>query len=151
MNDLQQQLHAQIGVTQYSQWLLVDQAMVDRFADATLDHQFIHVDPQRAAATPFGGTIAHGFLTLSLLPHLCESLPSAPASQGGGMNVNYGFDRLRFVRPVRTGSRVRLASTLAAVEEKRPGQFQQTQDVVIEIEGEEKPALIAAWITQFIP
>ena len=149
MTGLSQQLQAEIGVTRHSEWLLIDQAMVDRFADATFDHQFIHIDPERAAATPFGGTIAHGFLTLSLLPHLCETLMDTPSAQNGGVGVNYGFDRLRFVHPVRTGSRIRVASTLASVEEKRPGQFQQMHDVAVEIEGEERPALIATWITQF--
>jgi len=150
MTGLSQQLQAEIGVTRHSEWLTIDQAMVDRFADATFDHQFIHVDPERAAATPFGGTIAHGFLTLSLLPHLCETLMETPSAQSGGVGVNYGFDRLRFVNPVRTGSRIRLASTLTSVEEKRPGQFQQTHDVTVEIEGGERPALIATWITQLI-
>jgi acyl dehydratase len=141
-------LSATIGDVRLSDWLLVDQAMIDRFADATLDRQFIHVDPVRAAATPFGGTIAHGFLTLSLLSHLAESIaqPEWPPLK---MGVNYGLDRVRFVHPVRSGSRIRAASTLVAIEEKSPGLFQQTNDMTVEIEGEEKPALVATWIIRF--
>ena len=130
-----------------SDWVLVDQAMIDRFAEATGDHQFIHVDPARAAMTPFGGTIAHGFLLLSLLPRLQATMPRPPL-EGVRMQVNYGFERVRFVTPVRSGSRVRAHSTLASVEQKRPGQLQQLAEVTLEIEGVEKPALTAAWLGQ---
>jgi acyl dehydratase len=141
-------LQAQIGQTHFSDWLLVDQETIDRFADATGDHQFIHVDPERAARTPFGGTIAHGFLLLSLLPKLQASLGRLRPAEVR-MGVNYGFERVRFVAPVRSGSQIRLASTLTSVEEKRPGQFQQQSEVVLELQGSEKPALTAVWITQF--
>jgi acyl dehydratase len=138
---------AQTGQTYYSDWLLVDQATIDRFAAATGDHQFIHVDPEAAARTPFGGTVAHGFLTLSLLSRLHAGFPRP---EGLKMGINYGFDRVRFVTPVRSGSRVRAVSKVTAVEEKRPGQYQQTREVSVEIEGADKPALTATWITQFI-
>jgi len=139
----------QIGQTFRSEWLLVDQPMIDRFADATGDHQFIHIDPVRAAATPFGGTVAHGFLLLSLLPHLQDKTAQPPIA-GLKMGINYGFERVRFVNPVRSGSRIRGAFTLAAIEEKRPGQYQQQTGVAVEIEGIDKPALTAVWIGQFL-
>ncbi len=148
MSDVLDRLRAGIGTSRVSDWLEVDQPLIDRFADATLDHQFIHVDPVRAAETPFGGTVAHGLLTLSMLPHLMSSIAQAdrpPARMG----VNYGFDRVRFVHPVRSGSRIRASATLAALEEITPGQFQQTHDIAVEIEGENKPALVATWITRF--
>src|SRR2546425_13066277 len=100
-----------------------DQSVSDRLADATFDHQFIHIDPVRAAKTLFGGTVAHGALTLSLLPMLL-ALFEEPTWTGGGILVNYGFERVRFVHPVRSGSRIRAASTVTACHEKRPGQFQ---------------------------
>ena len=131
----------------HSEWLLIDQAMINRFAEATFDHQFIHVDPERAAATPYGGSIAHGFLTLSLLSALAETTAFG-RRPNVRMTVNYGFDRVRFVHPVRAGSRVRSATTLTAVEEKHPGQLQQSCDVVVEIEGADKPALTATWLFQ---
>ena len=140
-------LQAEVGKTYRSDWLLIDQAMIDRFAEATGDHQFIHVDPERAAGTPFGGAIAHGFLLLSVLPRLQASL-GRPQPEGLRMAVNYGFERVRFVAPVRSGARVRSVATLVSVEEKRPGQLQQLQDVVLEIEGSDRPALTAAWLGQ---
>jgi acyl dehydratase len=142
-------LRAEIGVARHSDWMLVDQTMIDRFADVTLDRQFIHVDPERAAATPLGGTMAHGFLTLSLLPHLVASIarPEMPTPR---MGLNYGLDRVRFVHPVRSGSRIRAAATLVAISELASGQFQRTHDIVVEIEGAEKPALVATWLTRFI-
>jgi len=142
-------LAAEIGVVRHSDWMTVDQAMIDRFADATLDHQFIHVDPARAAATPLGGTIAHGFLTLSLLAPLQASIPR-PEMPAIRMGLNYGLDRVRFIHPVRSGSRIRAAATLVAIEEVAPGQFQQTHEIVVEIEGIQKPALVATWLTRFI-
>ncbi|MBA3897334.1 MAG: MaoC family dehydratase [Sphingomonadaceae bacterium] len=135
-------------VTGTSKWVTVDQAMIDKFADATGDHQFIHVDPERAKATPFGGTIAHGFLTLSLLPMLRGSA-DLPYPLGIKMSVNYGSNKLRFLAPVRSGKRVRARFKLLEFGEKRPGQFQLTHEVTVEIEGEDKPALIADWIGQF--
>ena len=142
-------LRADVSVTRYSEWLTIDQSMIDRFADATFDHQFIHVDAVRAAATPFGGTVAHGLLTLSLLPRLLQTLGRAP-DPAVKMQVNYGFDRVRFVHPVRSGSRIRAAFTLLDIAEKRPGQIQQSSAVAIEIHGVEKPALTAIWICQLV-
>lgn len=141
-------LQADVGTTYHSDWLAVDQKMIDRFADVTKDWQYIHIDPIRAAETRFGGTIAHGFLILSLLSYLEEKTTAArlPDIKVG---VNYGFDRVRFVSPVRAGSRIRSASTLTAIKEKAPGHFEQTQDIRIEIEGKEKPAVVATWLTQF--
>lgn len=129
-----------------SDWLTVDQAMIDCFAEATGDRQFIHVDPVRAAATPFGGTIAHGFLTLSLLPALLETA-DIPVPAGLRMAVNYGTDRLRFVSPVRAGRRVRGRFTLLRFTEIAPGTYRQVIEATIEIEGSERPALIAEWIS----
>lgn len=131
-----------------SDWVTVDQEMIDKFADATGDHQFIHVDAEKAKETPFGGTIAHGFLTLSLLP-LLNQKTDMPRVDGIKMGVNYGCNRLRFLAPVRSGKRVRGHFKLVEFEEKRPGQCQQTTEVTVEIEGEDKPALIAEWIGQF--
>jgi len=104
----------------YSEWLTVDQQRVNQFADCTGDHQFIHIDAEKAAQTPFGGTIAHGFLSLSLLPMLSGDLMVVP--EGTRMGVNYGLDSLRFIQPVRVGSRVRLGLTLIDAYEKNPGQ-----------------------------
>ncbi len=131
-----------------SDWLLVDQAMIDKFAEATGDHQFIHVNPELAAQTPFGGTIAHGFLSLSLMPAL-RAQADIPSMAGVKMGVNYGGNRTRFLAPVRSGKRVRGHFKLLEIEEKRPGQYQQTHEFTLEIEGEDKPALIAEWIGQF--
>ena len=143
--EMQGRVSEEIGV---SDWVTVDQAMIDRFAEATGDHQFIHVDPERAAKTPFGTTIAHGFLTLSLFPRLyAES--SAPKVKGVKMGVNYGGERVRFLSPVPSGSNVRGRFRLLSLEEKRPGQWQQEVEYVAEIEGAEKPALVAHWVSQF--
>lgn len=141
-------LQADVGVTHHSDWLTVDQAMIDRFADATMDWQYIHIDPVRASETRFGGTIAHGFLVLSLLSYL-EEKTTAARLPNIKVGVNYGFDRVRFVSPVRAGSRIRSASTLTNIKEKNPGHFEQTQDIRVEVEGEEKPAVVATWVTQF--
>jgi len=131
--------------TGVSHWIEVTQDKINQFADATHDHQFIHVDPERAADTPFGSTIAHGFLSLSLLSAF--SYENALALENTTMGVNYGFEKIRFLQPVKVGRRVRGRSTLKAVNEKRPGQFLLTWDVTVEIEGEEKPALKAEWLT----
>lgn len=131
----------EIGV---SDWVQVTQAMIDSFADVTGDHQFIHVDPEQARRTPFGTTIAHGFLTLSLLPSFGYQV--MPVLEGAKMGVNYGLNRLRFLAPVKSGARVRGRFKLAAMEEHRPGQWLSTYEVGIEIEGENKPALIAEWL-----
>ena len=127
-----------------SPWIAVDQAAIDTFADVTGDHQFIHVDPEAAARTPFGGTVAHGFLTLSLLSQMAAHVMLVPESLR--MAVNYGFDKVRFIAPMRSGKRVRGRFHLASAEEKRPGQWQFVHNVTVDIEGEEKPALTADWI-----
>jgi acyl dehydratase len=131
-----------------SEWLLVDQEMINKFADATGDHQFIHVNEEMAKMTPFGGTIAHGFLTLSLFPVLMAK-SDCPRVEGVKMGVNYGGNKVRFLAPVRSGKRVRGHFKLLELEEKRPGQWQQTLEFTVEIEGEEKPAVMAEWISQF--
>ena len=128
-----------------SDWLLVDQSRVDAFAETTEDRQFIHVDPVAAAATPFGGTIAHGFLSLSLLAVLMPE--GAIVLEGIKMGVNYGFERIRFLAPVRTGRRIRARHTLLALEDKGGGRYLLRTEVTVEIEVEEKPALIAEWLT----
>lgn len=133
-------------------WMEVTQERIDQFADVTQDHQFIHVDAERAKATPFGTTIAHGFLTLSLLTHLDKSTPKAddPARyQGMAMGINYGFDKVRFVSPVKVGSRIRVNALLAQVELKG-NSIQLTRTMTVEIEGVEKPALVANWITRVV-
>lgn len=131
-----------------SEWLLVDQEMINKFADATGDHQFIHVNEEMAKMTPFGGTIAHGFLTLSLFPVLMAK-SDCPRVEGLKMGVNYGGNKVRFLAPVRSGKRVRGHFKLLELEEKRPGQWQQTLEFTVEIEGEDKPAVMAEWISQF--
>ena len=141
-------MKAKIGTTiGTSEWVLVDQEMINKFADATGDHQFIHIDIEKAKLTPFGQTIAHGFLTLSLIPMLAAKA-NLPHLDNIKMGVNYGSDKLRFLAPVKSGKRVRAHFKLASFEEKRPGQIQSMQEVSIEIEGEDKPALITEWISQ---
>jgi acyl dehydratase len=141
-----EELQAKVGeVVGTSDWYAIPQERIDRFAAATEDFQFIHVDPARAADTPFGQTIAHGFLTLSMLPVLRET--SCPEPEVA-MSVNYGLNRLRFLAPVRSGQRIRGIFTLTDLTEKRPGQWQQAMEVTVEIEGEEKPALVTDWIFQ---
>ena len=143
LDEIKEKVGQEVGV---SDWILVDQARIDMFADVTEDPQFIHIDAERAAQTPFGGTIAHGFLTLSLLSRMAaDAMLRAEAIK---MGVNYGFEKVRFIAPVRSGKRVRGRFTLASFEEKRPGQYQFTHTVTVEIEGEDKPALIAEWIGQ---
>ena len=140
------QIEALVGETLApSRWFTIGQDRIDRFADVTEDHQFIHVDPERAGQTPFGTTIAHGFLTLSMLSAMVPN--DLPQPEGTKMGVNFGFDRVRFVEPVRSGSRVRAHLRLIACEERRPGQHQSRWDVTVEIEGADKPALKAEWLT----
>jgi acyl dehydratase len=144
-----QEMQAMVGKSLgTSEWLLVDQEMINKFADATGDHQFIHVNEEMAKMTPFGGTIAHGFLTLSLFPVLMQK-SECPRVEGVKMGVNYGGNKVRFLAPVRSGKRVRGQFKLLELEEKRPGQWQQTLEFTVEIEGEDKPALMAEWISQF--
>jgi acyl dehydratase len=139
--EIRSKVGKEVGV---SSWQLIDQARIDAFADATEDRQFIHTDPAAAAKTPFGGTIAHGFLTLSLLSRMGAEAMLIP--EGVKMAVNYGLDRVRFLAPVKTGKRVRGRFMLDSVEEKAPGQVLMRHTVTVEIEGEEKPALTAQWL-----
>ncbi|MCO6179999.1 MaoC family dehydratase [Ciceribacter sp. RN22] len=135
-----------------SDWITVDQSMIDAFAGATNDHQFIHVDPVRAAAeSPFGGTIAHGFLTLSLLSTM--NYNCLPVIREQTMGINYGFDRIRFMSPVKCGKRIRGHFVLTEARFRGAGMMMTTYDISIEIENERKPALTATWITivQFDP
>lgn len=136
-----------LGAKATSEWLTIDQDRVDAFADATGDHQWIHTDPARAAAGPFGAPIAHGYLTLSLLPHLLSGLV---AIDGLAMSVNYGLDRLRFLQPVPVGARVRAVVELASAEATARG-VRAGYAVAVEIEGAEKPALVADTITLYVP
>lgn len=135
----------EIGV---SEWLTIDQARIDAFADATLDHQFIHVDPDRAAHTPWGTTIAHGFLTMSLIPYLTSEVTLAPA--GTVMAVNYGSDKVRFLQAVRVGSAVRARVRLDDVTDKGEGRYLVRSQVTVEIRDEEKPALIAETLALYV-
>ena len=144
-----QELQAKTGeVLGVSDWLEVSQERINKFAEATGDFQFIHIDEEKAKLTPFGGTIAHGFLTLSLIPVLSAMTEGARVSNVK-MGVNYGGNKTRFISPVRAGKRVRAHVKLLDLVEKRPGQWQQTNEYTIEIEGEDKPALIAEWVMQF--
>jgi acyl dehydratase len=142
LDQYQAMVGREIGV---SSWHLVDQKRIDVYADVIEDHQFIHVDPVRAKAeTSFGTTIAHGFLTMSLMSIM--SYEVMPVISGTTMGVNYGFDKLRFISPVRSGSRVRGRFTLAEAKLRKPKELQSRTSVTVEIEGEEKPALVADWI-----
>jgi acyl dehydratase len=131
-----------------SGWLLIDQDRIDHFAEATEDHQFIHVDAERAAATPFGGTIAHGFLTLSLLSYLTGQYARLP--EGLAMGVNYGSDKVRYLQPVRAGDRIRARSRILSVTERSPGHWLVRSAVTVEIEGESTPAMYAETLTLMI-
>ena len=141
IEDIKFKVGQEVGV---SPWIEISQADINAFADVTGDHQFIHVDPEAARATPFGGTVAHGFLTLSLLSQMAAHVMLRPDNVK--IAVNYGLDRVRFIAPVRSGKRVRGRFTLTRLDEKNPGQFQFVHNVVVEIEGEDKPALTADWI-----
>lgn len=128
-----------------SSWHLIDQPRIDTYADVIEDHQFIHVDPERAKKeAAFGTTIAHGFLTMSLLSIM--SYEVMPVIAGTTMGVNYGFDRLRFISPVRSGKRVRGRFVLAEAKLRKPNELQSRTNVTVEIEGEDKPALVADWL-----
>ena len=142
LGDIRAHVGREVGV---SSWILVDQKRIDEFADATEDRQFIHVDAEAAGQTPFGGTIAHGFLTLSLLSRMAAETILVPDTTK--MIVNYGLDRVRFLAPVRSGKRIRGRFTLDAVEEKAPEQILLRHSISVEIEGEDKPALSAVWLT----
>ena len=141
-SQLQDYVSKEVGLTD---WIEVDQERINQFADATGDHQYIHLDAERAAQTPFGTTIAHGFLTLSLLSML--------SGMGGGlklentvMGINYGLDKVRFLNPVKSGAKIRARFVLASAEEKKPGNYLLKHNVTVEIDGEDKPALIAEWL-----
>lgn len=128
------------------EWFELTQERINQFADATLDNQFIHIDPERAAQTPFGGTIAHGFLTLSMLVHLSTTIPNdLPQLDGLMMGVNYGLNKVRFINPVPAGSRIRATAQVTDVTLKG-NSVDQIQAMTVEIEGSDKPALIAEWI-----
>lgn len=141
VSDLQSLVGTEVGT---SEWIMVDQDRINVFADVTEDHQFIHINEDMAKMTPFGGTIAHGFLTLSLLAKFSES--AGIVIEGVKMGVNYGFEKVRFLAPVPSGSKVRGHFTLKNADEKKPGQHLLTYEVTVEIEGGEKPALIADWL-----
>lgn len=132
-----------------SDWFEIDQARINAFADATLDHQFIHVDEEKAKATPFGGTIAHGYLTVSLLPYLQTSIEDLVMPKNLKMGMNYGFDKLRFMSPVKVGKRIRAKAKLLTADEKKPGQWLLKFEYTIEIEGEDRPAVVAEWLLMY--
>jgi len=143
LEKLEDAVGTELGI---STWRVVSQEMIDKFADATDDHQFIHVDPERAKKeTTFGGTIAHGFLTLSLLSTLAyEALPPV---KGATMGINYGFDKIRFAQPVKSGDRIRARFTLAKVKVRPSGFIESAYDVTMDIENSIKPAFVARWLT----
>ena len=146
-SELQGLIGQEVGV---SRWFVVDQARIDAFADCTEDRQFIHADPEAARATPFGGTIAHGFLTLSLASAM--SYDAVRPLDGVVMGVNYGFDKLRFLTPVRAGRRVRGRFKLLSAEDKGGGRWLLKHELTVEIDGEDKPALVAEWLAmQMLP
>lgn len=144
VGELKRMIGTEVGV---SSWYPVDQARIDAFAEVTEDHQFIHVDPEKASQTPFGGTIAHGFLTLSLLSAM--ALEAQPRVAGARMGINYGFDRIRFLHPVKAGQRVRGRFVLSSVAEAKPGEVDLNWQAAVEIDGEKRPALKAEWLNRF--
>ena len=141
ISDLPSLIGKEVGV---SRWIHVDQARIDAFADTTEDRQYIHVDPERARETPLGGTIAHGFLTLSLASAM--NFDAVEPLDGLVMGVNYGFDRLRFIAPVPAGSNLRGRFRLLAAEDKGGGRWLLRYEITVEIEGSDKPALVAEWL-----
>ena len=141
LEEIQSKVGTEIGV---SEWIMVDQDRIDQFAEVTEDRQFIHVDPEAAAKTVFRGTIAHGFLSLSLLSRFGEDAFLQPPNVR--MGVNYGFEKIRFIAPVKAGKRVRGRFFLKSATERKPRQWEFHHEVTVEIEGEEKPALTAEWI-----
>lgn len=147
--EFERRIGDEVGV---SDWLVVDQAMVDAFANVSGDHQFIHVDPDRAAATPYGGTIAHGFLVLSLLSRLRAE--AVPRIEGVAMGINYGFERVRFTAPVRTGAAIRGRFVLKELSPRSETAdhvtYQLTWGATVDIRGEDKPALVADWLTRAV-
>ena len=140
-SELQGLIGQEVGL---SKWFDVTQARIDAFADCTEDHQFIHVDPEAAKATPFGGTIAHGFLTLSLASAM--SYDAVAPLDGVVMGVNYGFDKLRFLAPVPAGSRIRGRFKLLSADDRGDGRWLLKHELTVEIEGADKPAMVADWL-----
>ncbi len=140
-------MKAEIGApAKVGEWFEISQERINDFADATLDHQFIHIDPERAAQTPFGGPIAHGFLTLSMLVHLSTTIPNdLPPMEGLMMGVNYGMNKVRFINPVPAGARIRASAAVTDVTLKGNA-IDQIREMTVEIDGQDKPALIAEWI-----
>ncbi|MEE4014169.1 MaoC family dehydratase [Roseibium sp. FZY0029] len=143
-SELETLVGTEVGV---SSWHLIDQARIDAFAEVTQDHQFIHVDPERAAETPFGGTIAHGFLTLSLLSAMAAE--AQPKIEGATMGINYGFEKVRFLAPVKVGSRLRGRFVLARLTRPKPQEVDIVWQSTVEIEGGKRPALVAEWLNRF--
>ena len=143
IDELKELVGQEIGI---GQWVEITQDQVNQFADVTGDHQYIHVDPERAAKTPFGGTIAHGFLTLSMLPMLGRDREGVKLDLGVKMAVNYGLNRVRFVSPVRVGKRIRMRSKLLSVDEVSPNVYQTIYQQTVELEGGDKPAMVAETI-----
>jgi acyl dehydratase len=144
--EIKAKIGREIGV---SDWIVIDQDRINQFADVTEDHQFIHVNPEMAKQTPFGGTIAHGFLVLSMLAKM--GMAADFAMKGVAMGVNYGFEKIRMVAPVHAGKRIRGRFVLKNMEERSPGQWLATLSVTVEIEGSDKPAIIADWLSlQFV-
>jgi acyl dehydratase len=143
--ELQGRVGQEVGV---SRWFLIDQKRIDAFADSTEDWQFIHVDPEAAKSTPIGATVAHGFLTLSMLSAIAYD--ALPKVSGLAMGVNYGFDKVRFVAPVRAGRRIRGRFTLAGLTQRSAREWRSRKAVTVEIEGEDKPALIADWLSLYV-
>lgn len=148
MNQIQRLSSSLGSVLGTSDWVAIPQTRIDAFADLTEDWQFIHVDPVRAAASPFGGTIAHGFLTLSMLSRLAEN--ALPMLGDTRESLNYGFDKVRFLSPVPSGSRIRGVFTLAAIDEKPQGRVMLRLNASVEIEGADRPALIAEWLIMLV-
>jgi len=142
LDEIKAYVGKEIGV---SDWFTLDQDRISRFADVTEDHMFLHVNPEAASQTPFGGTIAHGLLTLSMMPVMAYQ--AVPGVSGTKMGVNYGYNKVRFMAPVKSGKRVRGRFVVKALEPQSGGRMQIVHDCAIEIEGEEKPALVAEWIT----
>ena len=141
LDEIRSQIGSEVGV---SSWLVMDQQRINEFADSTEDRLFIHTNPEAAAQTPFGTTIAHGFLSLSMLSRMAAEAMLVPDTIK--MALNYGLDRVRFIAPVRSGKRIRGRFRLDSVDEKAPGQLLLRHTVTVEIEGEEKPALTAEWL-----
>lgn len=139
---LREYIGKEVGVTD---WIEIDQQRINQFAEATGDHQYIHVDPERAAQTPFGTTIAHGFLTLSLMSML-SAKNGGIKLENAVMGINYGLDKVRFIAPVKVGKKIRARFQLVSAEEKKPKHYLMKHNVTIEIQGEDKPALIAEWL-----